>query len=75
MLPTRRSAKAVHHAADGGEPLQVLAEIIGVRRNGVQRGQRIRNAVLRRLLQADILPQKLSRRNAIVILSVTSGVA
>jgi hypothetical protein len=39
------------------------SEKLGIGRFGVQRGQRVRNAVLRRLLQADILPQKLSRRS------------
>ncbi len=38
--------KAAHHAADRGEPRQVLAEVIGVGLHRVRRGQRVGNAVL-----------------------------
>ena len=41
-----QAAQAAHHAADGGEPVEILGEDVGIGSFGVQRGQRVRNAVL-----------------------------
>ena len=46
----RRRRRPLDHAADGGEPVQILAEEIGIGRFGVQRGERIRDAVLRQII-------------------------
>ena len=39
-------AEAVHHATDGGKPLQIVSELRRIRALGVQRSNRVRDAVL-----------------------------
>ena len=43
-------AESLHHAADGGEPLQIMNKLRRVGTLGVQRGDGIRNAVLAKIV-------------------------
>ena len=68
-------AQPVDHAADGGEPREVLRELRRVGRSVCSVVSEYGMPYCCRLLHDDILPQKLSRRSAIVILPRASGVA
>ena len=53
-----QTAQALHDAADGREPFQILAKFRGIGPLGVQRRQRVRNAVLRQVVAGRHLAAK-----------------